>query len=313
MEPEQALKQLLPGTWIDLELRQQQDGFHSLEGRSRRAASCSVACDRGVRSDEVYADEALTQLGEIQVLADPRRVLPTEASTSAFGFSKQLLETPRAVSFISEESIGLFGLSAVEDLVRVVPGAFTTTRFGIQGSVDLRNVPADFYFRGMKRLSLQGHGRSVLAAMDTIEVVRGPPSPIYGMGKIGGYVNAVPTSGRAKSGAYLERRQGFLQGIAGAYDRRGMVLRTGRSDVDVGQGGRLLRLRAARRLGLFCARRAGPTGCVSGRDLRGRFHRAVPSRDRRQLSALADRRRADRKIDAGPRRLAAATSAARLS
>ncbi len=154
MEPEQALKQLLPARGVLWSFVNSKTVF--IRWKSEPATPVVALPETHDSETEVHADEALTQLGEIQVLADPRRVLPTEASTSAFGFSKQLLETPRAVSFISEESIGLFGLSAVEDLVRVVPGAFTTTRFGIQGSVDLRNVPADFYFRGMKRLSLQG-------------------------------------------------------------------------------------------------------------------------------------------------------------
>ena len=157
-------------------------------------------------------------LSDIGVTED-RRWLTNEVSSSAFGFDKPLLETPRTVSVISGEAIDLFGLSAVEDLVRVVPGVFTTTRFGIQGAVDVRNVPAETYFRGMKRLSLQGHGRSVLAAMDSIEVVGGPPSPIYGMGKIGGYTNLVPKSGRAKSGSYLSSSQGFAQLIVGEYNK----------------------------------------------------------------------------------------------
>jgi outer membrane receptor protein involved in Fe transport len=155
----------------------------------------------------------------IFVTADPNRILPNAPSASSFGFNKSLLETPRAVSIVSEETIDLFGLSAVEDLVKVVPGVFTTTRFGIQGGIDVRNVPADTYFRGMKRLNLQGHGRSVLAAMDTIEVVKGPPSPIYGMGKIGGYTNMVPKAGRAAEGGYLDRPQGFASAISGSYDR----------------------------------------------------------------------------------------------
>jgi outer membrane receptor protein involved in Fe transport len=161
----------------------------------------------------------LAQLSDIEVISDPNRVLPNEATSSVVGFTKPLLETPRSVSFISGETIDLFGLSAVEDLVRVVPGTFTTTRFGIQGSVDIRNVPADMYFRGMKRLTLQGNGRSVLAAMDSIEIVRGPPSPIFGMGKIGGYTDVVPKSGRAKNGSYLSEIEGFVQGITGQYDR----------------------------------------------------------------------------------------------
>ncbi len=151
---------------------------------------------------------------------DPNYVLPTQAVEGSFGFSKTLVDTPRSSSLISAETIDRFSLSAVEDLVRVVPGVFTTTRFGIQGGIDVRNVPADTYFRGMRRLSLQGNARSVLAAMDTIEVVKGPPSPIFGMGKIGGYTNATPKSGRAKSGKYLESPEGFVQAIMGSYNRR---------------------------------------------------------------------------------------------
>lgn len=150
---------------------------------------------------------------------DPNYLLPTQPVESAFGFSKTLMETPRSSSLISGETIERFSLSAVEDLARVVPGIFTTTRFGIQGGIDVRNVPADTYFRGMRRLSLQGNARSVLAAMDSIEVVKGPPSPIFGMGKIGGYTNATPKSGRAKTGKYLTEPEGFIQAIFGSYAR----------------------------------------------------------------------------------------------
>ncbi|HYD84233.1 MAG TPA: TonB-dependent receptor plug domain-containing protein, partial [Opitutus sp.] len=150
---------------------------------------------------------------------DPNYVLPDGPSASSFGFNKSLLDTPRTVSMISSEIIDKMGLSAVEDLVRVVPGVYTLTRYGIQGNVDVRDVPADLFFRGMKRVNMEGYARTVLAAMDTIEVVKGPPSPIYGMGKIGGYTNMVPKSGRAKTGGYLPKAQGFAQGITGAYNR----------------------------------------------------------------------------------------------
>jgi outer membrane receptor protein involved in Fe transport len=71
----------------------------------------------------------------------------------------------------------------------------------------------------MKRVNLQGHGRTVLAAMETIEIVKGPPSPIYGMGKIGGYTNMVPRSVRAANGGYLQAPRGFVQAISGSFDK----------------------------------------------------------------------------------------------
>ncbi|HEY9012547.1 MAG TPA: TonB-dependent receptor plug domain-containing protein [Devosia sp.] len=159
---------------------------------------------------------------------DPLGVLPTTPSGSAFGFGKTQLDTPRTMSVISSDIIDKMGLSAVEDLVRVVPGVYTLTRYGIQGNVDVRDVPADLFFRGMKRVNMEGYARTVLAAMDQIEIIKGPPSPIYGMGKIGGYTNMVPKSGRAKTGGYLEKPQGFAQGITGAYNR---------NEVSVGGGG----------------------------------------------------------------------------
>ena len=54
----------------------------------------------------------------VTVMGDPLRALGSGPSESSFGFAKSLLETPRAVSFISEEQITLFGISTVEDLTR---------------------------------------------------------------------------------------------------------------------------------------------------------------------------------------------------
>lgn len=206
------------------------------------ATEKTIAITRSTRSNSVensrdrrhYPANDLAVLRDILVNSDPRRVLPLASSQLPFGLEKSVLDTPRSVSFISEELIDLFGLSAVEDLVRVVPGAYTTTRFGIQGSIDIRNISADSYVQGMKRLNLQGHGRSLLGANDAIEIVRGPPSPLYGMGKMGGYTNVVPKSGRAREGNYLLEPQGFYQGVLGSYDH---------SAISFGGGGPLGSLR----------------------------------------------------------------------
>lgn len=163
-----------------------------------------------------------TDLSDITVTGDPMRLLGDETSASSVGFAKPLLETPRSVSFVSSEQLGLLGISSVDDLTRAVPGTFTTTRYGLQGGINVRGVSADMYYRGMKRINMQGHARTALAALDSIEVVKGPPSPIYGMGKIGGYSNLVPKSGRAQTGGYLTETTGFVQAIAGMYDRAEM-------------------------------------------------------------------------------------------
>ena len=179
-------------------------------------------------NDTDGSDDDVTQLSDMEVTEDPFRALPNESSGSSFGFTKPLVETPRSVSFISEEQITLLGINTADDLTRAVPGTYTTTRYGLQGGIDVRGVAADIYFRGMKRLSMQGHARTSLAAMDTVEVVKGPPSPIYGMGKIGGYTNLVPKSARAQIGTYLDHSTGFATATAGSYDR---------TEASIGAGG----------------------------------------------------------------------------
>jgi outer membrane receptor protein involved in Fe transport len=172
--------------------------------------------------------EVVTILPDLEVR--DRMPWAGENRSEAAGSARSLYETPRTVDVVSGQVIEDLSLSAVEDLLVAVPGVFTTTRFGVQGSVDIRGVPADTYFRGMKRLTLQGHARSVLAAMDSIEVVAGPASALYGLGKIGGYTNFMPKSGRARTGRYLEQPEGYLQMIGGRYGRR---------EVSAGVGGPL--------------------------------------------------------------------------
>ena len=207
------------------------------------------------------------------VTGDPLRALGSGPSESSFGFAKSLLETPRSVSFISEEQITLFGISTVEDLTRLVPGTYTTTRYGLQGGINVRGVPSDMYYRGMKRLQMQGHVRTVLSAMDGIEDVKGPPSPIYGMGRIGGFQNFTPKSSRASTGAYMRDTQGFVQTTQGRTSvtrlraasavrsrvrqaRRRLRIRSIRGFPDVRQAGRRApRVRPGNRRG---RRRNGP-------------------------------------------------------
>jgi len=187
----------------------------------------TTATQEATPSDTSATAGDVTELSDLEVTEDPLRALSSDPSASSFGFAKPILETPRTVSFVSEEQIRLFGVSTVEDLTRVVPGTYTTTRYGLQGGVNVRGVAADMYYRGMKRLNMQGHVRTVLSAMDNIEVVKGPPSPLFGMGKIGGYTNMDPKSSRARTGKYLPGVSGFFQVTTGAYDKSEVQIATG--------------------------------------------------------------------------------------
>lgn len=179
----------------------------------------SLAQDVEAEPAEAEVESAPEEMAEITVIADPLRAVTNEPVAVAIGFPKPILETPRSVSFVSEQQLSTLNISTADDIARVVPGTFTNRRWGLLGGVDVRGVSADLYFRGMRRLQMQAHGRTSFAGMDAIEVVKGPPSPIFGMGRIGGYLNMVPKAGRAADGKYTTETTGWAQVIAGSYDK----------------------------------------------------------------------------------------------
>lgn len=150
---------------------------------------------------------------------DPNFILPNDPN-GALGLLKRPVETPRSLTVVSSEMIGNLSLSNVQDLTVIAPNTFSTSRWGVQGNIDIRAQSADIYFRGMKRIEPQGNSRTALGANDQIEIVKGPPPPYYGAGKVGGYSNMTPKSGRSRKGAFLDKDEGFAQVIFGDYGRR---------------------------------------------------------------------------------------------
>jgi iron complex outermembrane recepter protein len=151
---------------------------------------------------------------------DPMGLLPTEPLDSVFGFGKSLLETPRSVSVLSDDVMASYGIATTLDVSKIIPSTYTASIFSVNGNVNIRSVSSDTYFRGIKRLENTQLFPSPLSAMSRIDIVRGPPSPLYGPGKAGGYTNLVPKSARASTGKYLEEPTGKATLTTGSYDKK---------------------------------------------------------------------------------------------
>ena len=158
---------------------------------------------------------------------DDLGLLQTEPVESVFGFDKSILETPRAVSSISAEFLEEFNVTSINDIVTFVPGTFTTSFFGVAGSLDVRGTSAENYFRGVKRINNEGNFPTAIGASDRIDVIRGPMSPIAGPGKVGGALNFVPKSARAETGQYLEKATGSIGYTTGSWDKSVVVAEVG--------------------------------------------------------------------------------------
>lgn len=133
----------------------------------------------------------------VTVTEDVVRLLRTDANDTAFGLNKPLLQTPRAVTLISDTTIARYGIEGVDDLTAITPSAYTASYYGVEGTVSLRGTLAENYFRGFKRAENRGTYATPLANAAGIEILRGPPSPIYGAGKVGGLVNFMPKTAGA--------------------------------------------------------------------------------------------------------------------
>lgn len=176
------------------------------------------------------ADEPVVQLERFVTEGrsnDPFGILPTEPVDSIFGFKKTLLDTPRSVSSLSDDLMTAYGIESALDVTKLVPSTFTTSIFGINGNVNIRGIPSDTYFRGVKRLENTQMFPSPITAMSRLDVVRGPPSPVFGPGKVGGYSNFIPKSARAQTGKYLERPTGKAVFTFGSYAKKAASFEVG--------------------------------------------------------------------------------------
>jgi iron complex outermembrane recepter protein len=140
---------------------------------------------------------ASDNLEEIVVSGDRLSVMQTKPVDSVFGFDKTVLETPRSLTTISNDLMTKTLITGINDLVALTPGSFTQSFFGVAGSLDIRGTPGENYFRGMKRIDNPGNYPTPLGASDSIDIVRGPASPIFGPSKVGGYLNFHPKSEKA--------------------------------------------------------------------------------------------------------------------
>lgn len=149
---------------------------------------------------EKPADTAAEAGEEVVVTADRAGLLETKPSKTVFGLRKPLIETPRSASLVSDTTMERYGVETINDLTAVSPGTYTASFFGVPGAVASRGTLADNYFRGFRRIENRGTYTTPLGAASRVEILRGPPSPVYGAGKVGGLLNFVPKTARAGAG-----------------------------------------------------------------------------------------------------------------
>lgn len=232
MTPVEALTLLLQGTQLTYKIDEQGAIIISkIEARGSTGGAASLESEAGNAGSDVAMLGTVTVTG---TRLDPLNQLQKGATDSLTGLSLSLLETPRAASRVSDITIDRYGMEDVDDLLSAVPGTFTASFFGVPGNLNVRGTLADTYFQGFKRIENRGNYSSNLSAASYVEVLRGPASPIYGPGKVGGLLNFIPKTARGDETDYVDSIGGSLSATLGSYDKKVI---SGELYVPAGNGG----------------------------------------------------------------------------
>jgi len=151
---------------------------------------------------------------------DPFEVVPSAPTNSVFGLDTALPEIPRSISVVPAEMMTRYDIKTVNDLVTASPGSFTGSYFGIPGALFIRGEAGDNFYRGFRRVENRGNYETPVSDAEELEIVKGPPSPIYGGGKVGGYLNYTPKSARSTTAKWLEHPTGKISFTYGSYDQK---------------------------------------------------------------------------------------------
>lgn len=193
---------------------------------TRRSSAALGAAALAVFALPAWSQEAPSTISELVVTADKAGLLERRPNSTVFGLEKPLIETPRSASLISDLTIERYGIRTVDDLVAVSPGAFTASFYGVPGSLNVRGTYAENYFQGFKLIENLGTYATPVGDAAQIEVVRGPPSPVYGPGRVGGFLNFIPKSARI-DGTYLKAPTAEIDATIGAYQKKNVTAQGG--------------------------------------------------------------------------------------
>ncbi|MFN4184806.1 MAG: TonB-dependent siderophore receptor [Hyphomonas sp.] len=185
-------------------------------------ANSAWAEDGPTPATEEATDETAV-LDTVVIVSDRIGLLEKSSSESVFGMGKSLLETPRSATLVSELTLERYGIEEVDDLIAIAPGTFTGSYYGVKGAVNARGTLAESYFNGFKRVENRGTYPTLLGAASQVDIVRGPPTPAFGPGKVGGLINVIPKTGRANGNDEISGQAEVTVGSYGKFNTSGQV------------------------------------------------------------------------------------------
>ncbi|MCE9686614.1 TonB-dependent receptor [Shewanella sp. AS16] len=154
-----------------------------------------------------------------------------------------LMETPAAIVLVDQALIESQGAGNLQDLVRNISGVTQAgNNYGIGDNLSIRGLDTSYTYDGM--YGGAGLGNSFnptrsLTNVESVEVLKGPATGLYGMGSAGGIINLIEKKPRFDAGTEFKAELGQWDSYSLALDTTGaiaqdtayrLVAKHGRSD-----------------------------------------------------------------------------------
>ncbi|URO01369.1 TonB-dependent receptor [Leclercia adecarboxylata] len=165
---------------------------------------------------------ALANLPAAVFAAESTAVNEDELVVTATGFSQERREAPATISVVNEKELNTRSNQNVTEALREMPGVLVGNGHGslATGDVQMRGMDStytSYMVNGIKQATRESrpYGHHIgteaafmppLAAIERIEVIRGPMSSLYGSDSIGGVVNVI-----TKKAYNLDKWTGVLE------------------------------------------------------------------------------------------------------
>jgi catecholate siderophore receptor len=131
-----------------------------------------------------------TTLATVTVTAGREAAYNPSTASSATKIDAPLRDVPQTVNVVPQELLRDQGASAMEDVLKGIPGVGLSSGDGQRDQVTIRGFTAiaDQFIDGMRDDALYFRD---LSNIEQVEVIKGPASVLYGRGSSGGMINRI--------------------------------------------------------------------------------------------------------------------------
>lgn len=141
-----------------------------------------------------------------------------------------LVEIPQAISVVTSEELKLRGVTRIADALFSVAGASRSSTYGFYDSYTLRGFDAAYgslYLDGLINEAGGGGSNYELIGLESVEVVKGPASSLFGGGPLGGIINLVSKRPVSDDFLTVNVSTGSYDLIEGSIDANGRLTEDG--------------------------------------------------------------------------------------